>query len=171
MPLNTCTEICNLLKNYKITVTKEHIDLLDASYDEFCKSRTHADSLLLEIDLILKGYLEKPNHKGHDGQFGDKLQFKPDFKEIHKQYHNFYSEKTYEWIMENIVTGNTTHFVPYKIVNRDRGKEFDEKYVYQEGDDVVVQMIEFTEARKYIKRSTLSKRSGCYKYVIPMYNA
>jgi hypothetical protein len=166
VPLNSYTEICNLFRQpYPIVVNEEHIKRLRAL--TFAQTETHADSCILEIDLEMKGLGDKPTDIAHDIQFGSIL---PDLKEIHATYHNIKTQSKFNWHKKCYDEGLVTDFMPFKVINRDRQKEFADRYVYNVGDLLIIKVFEITNCIKYLKRKSFSMREDCYVYVQPMQN-
>ena len=185
MLLSTFTEILEFFKKpYPIKLEQHHIDFADSQ--TWCKSRTHADCLIFEYDLITKGYMLKPKPdltkctieevrngtkyipmKSHDGQFGNPPTMCVDFKEIIGTYHNIYEKGKLDWMRTEAIEGNLTHFVPYKVINRDRLNDFRNNRLYKVGETLEIQVMEIAPARPYLKRRQFSIREGCYCYIMP----
>ena len=168
MLLNTFTEILEFFKKpYIINLEQHHIDFADSQ--NWSKSRKHADCLMFEYDLITKGHMLKPmpGIKSHDGIWGNPPTIFPDFKEIFTKYHNIESQGKLDWMRCEAIEGNTTHFVPYKVINGDRLNEFLVDRLYKVGETLEIQVMEIAPARSYLKRRQFSKRDNCYCYIIP----
>ena len=165
MPLNSYTKISDFFSDiYTIKVEQHHIDFLDNEYQNFCKSRTHADSLIFEYDLEYNGFGDKAIHKAHDIRFGNIL---PDFKEIHKTYHNIETTKKLKWMRKCVIDGLVTHYIPFKVINRNRHEEFMQNIIYKLGDYLQIQVMGIYEARSYLKTANKSIREPDGWYILP----
>ena len=161
---NTILDLKELLSGYRIVIEQHHIDFFDREYKRFCKTRFNADSLVLEYDLLYRGYVSKPHHIAHDIQFGH---IKPDFKEIYGIYHNIYGDGgKYKWMCECASQGLVTHYIPFKVANRDRMQDRKEKRLYKVGDGLIIEPIEISESVQYLKRAVKSQRDNCDRYII-----
>lgn len=170
--ITTIKEITDLLTEYRIVIDQDHVNFCEQEFNRFALTRYNADSLVLEYDLIRNGYGKPPTHKAHDIQFGN---IRPDFKEIFGRYHNFYKvkingfwESKLPWMYKCASEGLVTHYAPYRVINRDRMAERKAKRIYQVGDELIISLAEFAEAKPYLKRAVRSQRTEPHedRYII-----
>jgi hypothetical protein len=113
-----------------------------------------ADCLITEYALINNGFVNKPENKRHDFiKDNDKV----DAKIISSLYFNVPEDKV-TWYMENIRSGNLTHFAFYKFVVRPGAP-------LKPGDKVLIRLDEVRDAEYVMNKLRPSNKDGYY-YIV-----
>jgi hypothetical protein len=137
-----------------IDFRNEHKEKFRAAGREDWQRLMHADCLITEYMLIKNNMVNKPENIRHDFI---KDEFKVDAKIISSLYFNVPNDKT-TWYMENIRSGELTHFAFYKFIVKPGAP-------LKVGDKISVRLDEVRDAEFVMNNLRRSQGDGYY-YVV-----